>query len=1333
MPVDPQPEGCRHWVALLVTFFLLAPGGRAGEAVQAWAEQMLARRASLQQDLAITESSWYATGPLKVSAFAEAAFPERGVDLTAAEKGRKLWHPQPLRDGVVNPLRAGSSTASYFYREWIARKEGTLRLSLGSDDGLEFWFNGEKRLSKDVPRGAAPDQDIVEVPVRAGTNTALFKVFNRSGDSGFYYDSGNSTAATLASVEAKFPTETRLFTRYVEATDWFRHPGQTEIERAALGKLLRRLQGTEAERASLDSLIQANAAPDNPAWLALLVSLAREVSELERAQAEAKALDTTPLRLAVQDLVATFGDRYAGGAETLQNLEAFERELPGLREALDRGDRQAARRLGEFRELQRKALLGNPLLDFEQLLLVKRSEANLCLPQNWQGNSSVNPATDNEIAALTLKDSNPVLRTVFRPAKNWFVGDVDLNFDADRMLFSSIGTHQRWQIFEVRTDGTGLRQVTPADEKDIDSYDAVYLPDGRIIFDSTSTFQGVPCVGGGDYVANLHLMMPDGTGIRRLTFDQDNDWCPTMLPNGRVLYLRWEYTDSAHYFSRVLMSMNPDGTGQSEYYGSNSYWPNALFYARPLPGTTTRFVGIVGGHHGVPRMGEMIVFDTTKGRQEASGASFRIPGRGKPVPGIIKDSLVDDSWPKFLHPYPLSDKYFLASCKPSPESRWGVYLVDAFDNLLLLREEPGYALLEPLPLRPTPRPPVLEDRVNLASKEATAFIQDIHAGSGLEGVPRGTVKNLRIFQYEYSYRNQGGHYFVGMEGGWDVRRMIGTVPVQADGSAYFRIPANTPVAVQPLDGEGKALQQMRSWFVGMPGEGVNCVGCHERQNSSATPRLTEASRRPPETPAPWHGPKRGFSFVREVQPVLDQYCAGCHKGEPGRPNLADAKIIPTSGGISPLPRSYLELHPFVRRNGPEGDYHTLTPLEFHADTSLLVQLLRKGHYNVKIDAEAWDRLITWIDINVPAYGTFHEVASIPSDFERRRYECKKKYAGVDEDIEAIPVIERPPVAFVQPAALPPRPPRLSVPDWPFTAEQAKSRQAAAGGVSNLVLSLGPGVPLEFRRIPTGRFAMGAVDGDENEYPMTAASIDEPFWMGALEVSLEQYQRFDPNHRNGYYDMHYKDQVRPGYLMDSPKFPAIRVSWSQAMAFCEWVSGLTGRYVTLPTEAQWEWACRAGADTAMYYGGLDSDFSRYANLADASISRLAVSGVDPQPISNPDPFWDYVPKEPRFNDGNLHLAEVGHYQPNAWGLQDMIGNVAEWTRDDYRVYPYTPDPAAPEGQGEGRKVVRGGSWAERPKESRAASRLDYPAWQRVYNVGFRVVVLDRPAGTRTASR
>jgi len=788
------------------------------------------------------------------------------------------------------------------------------------------------------------------------------------------------------------------------------------------------------------------------------------------------------------------------------------------------------------------------------------------------------------------------------------------------------------------------------------------------------------------------------------------------------MYLRWEYADSAHYFSRVLMSMNPDGTGQTEMYHSDSYWPNSTFYAKPLPGSSTKFVGIISGHHGVPRMGEMVLFDTARGRQEDTGAIQRIPGYGKPVKGIIKDQLVDDSWPKFLHPFPLSEKYFLVSCKPAPSAAWGLYLVDVFDNRLLLKEESGWALFEPVPIRKRERPPVLPDKVKLEETNATIYVHDVYLGAGLRGVPRGTVKNLRLYQFAYSYRNQGGHYFVGMEGGWDIRRLIGTVPVEEDGSAMFKVPANTPVAVQPLDAEGKALQLMRSWFVGMPGETVSCVGCHEPQNSSAPARPASAARKPPSEPKPWYGPKRGFSFVREVQPVLDRYCVGCHDGKAGRPVLSDPTIIPTSGGISPLPRSYLELHPYVRRNGPEGDYHTLTPLEFHANTSLLVQMLRKGHYNVKLDAEAWDRLITWIDINVPAYGTFHEVAPIPSNFRDRRYQSNKKYALVDEDIEAIPNPNPARVPYVSPEPEAPRPQPVSVPGWPIAAAKAKQMQANLGA-TDLKLDLGDGISLALKHIPAGEFAMGDVAGDGNEFPMTAVKIPQAFWIATTEVNLEQYQRFDPNHRNGYYDMHYKDQVKPGYLMDSPKLPVIRVSWRQAMNFCQWLAERAGKKVCLPTEAQWEWACRAGTATPVFYGDLNSDFSSYANLADASLSKLAVAGVDPQPISHPDKFWDFVPKEARFNDGVIHLAEAGHYQPNAWGLADMIGNVAEWTLDNYRPYPYRPEVCRDDANSEEIKTVRGGSWADRPKEARASSRWDYPAWQRVYNVGFRIVVLD----------
>jgi len=1018
------------------------------------------------------------------------------------------------------------------------------------------------------------------------------------------------------------------------------------------------------------------------------------------------------LRLSIRELQTKFGSKYPSANSFLEQLVPLEAEYAALGTDANKSAAWQVR----FDALQRQALVtDNPYIDFREILAVRRDRKNLALPQNWQGNSSIKPHIDNELIRFEVKgDAAPA--TVYKPTGPWFVGDINLNFDGQRLLFSSIGNNNRWQVYELKLGDATPTLVTPDKDPDIDNYNGIYLPDGRIIFDSTSPFVGVPCVGGADYVANLHLLSADRKSVRRLCFEQDNDWYPTLMPDGRILFLRWEYTDSAHYFSRVLMSMNPDGTNQIEYYGSNSYWPNSTFYAKPLPGQTGKFVGIVSGHHGAPRMGEMVLFDLTSGRQENSGAVQAIPGYGKPVEDKIQDQLAGDFWPKSLHPLPIADKYFLVASQPRGNGNWGIYLVDVFDNRVLLREEPGYAFLEPIPLRKTPAPPVIPDKVNLAEKTATVSIQDIYAGRGLPGVPRGTVKTLRVYQYEYSYRNMGGHYCVGMEGPWDVRRLLGTVPVQADGSSYFEIPANTPVSMQPLDAEGKALQLKRSWMVGMPGEHVSCVGCHDEQNSGGTaPKLTQAAQLPVAKLKPWHGPTRGFSFIREVQPVLDKYCVGCHDDKhPERPRFDDA-----SGHF---PKSYNALHPYVRRNGPEGDYHTLMPLEFHADTSDLIQMLQKGHYNVKLDAEAWDRLITWIDLNVPALGTWSEVGRIPQNFEKRRAEMLKQYANIDEDIEAIPNPYVKTEKFIVPAPMPPKPPMPAVAKWPFSADQATQMQKALG-TCDAKLDLGDGKVLELKRIPAGEFAMGDINGYPDEYPVSKVAIRKPFWIATTEVSLEQYQQFNAQHANGYYDMHYKDQVKPGYLMDFPELPVIRVTWNEAMDFCRWLSQRSGKKVTLPTEAQWEWAARAGSATPLWYGDLNTDFSQLANLGDVSLKKLAVSGVDPQPIKNPGKDVDFVPKDERFNDGVLHLAPCGHYQANPWGLKDMAGNVAEWTRSTYLPYPYQAAADAPAANPAAKKSVRGGSWYDRPVHARSGFRQAYPAWQKISNVGFRVIVED----------
>lgn len=183
----------------------------------------------------------------------------------------------------------------------------------------------------------------------------------------------------------------------------------------------------------------------------------------------------------------------------------------------------------------------------------------------------------------------------------------------------------------------------------------------------------------------------------------------------------------------------------------------------------------------------------------------------------------------------------------------------------------------------------------------------------------------------------------------------------------------------------------------------------------------------------------------------------------------------------------------------------------------------------------------------------------------------------------------------------------------------------------------------------------------------------------------------------------------GWSLNGPKQPVVRVSWKEASDFCLWLSEKTGQEVSLPSEAQWEWACRAGTDTPMYYGDLDSDFSPFGNMADFTIRELAYDVRDQYPP-------DIVPRDARFNDKRLVTTKVGSYKPNSWGLYDMHGNVWEWTCSDYKQNPYYYDNIDTS-----EKIVRGGSWYDRPKRCRSASRLGYPEWQKVYNVGFRVII------------
>jgi len=1065
---------------------------------------------------------------------------------------------------------------------------------------------------------------------------------------------------------------------------------------------------------------------------------------------------------AIRDLSRQFEHRYPRGQEFLDRLGRCG-ALPEVRAALERRDERALEQAREIVALQREALLSNPLLDFDELLVIRRRPIGdprraqdpdkgigkyIGLPQqsSWQLHTMAPRAWDNEIAILRMPTPGRAasLRTLHCPAGERLVSEMDLRFDGRRILFSMRDAKNLWQIHEIGADGRGLRQVSRGDQEGVHNLDACYLPNERIAFISTAAFQGVPCNRTVN-VGMMYVMDADGGNVRQLTFEQDHNYCPSVTSDGRILYLRWEYTDIPHVWARMLFTMNPDGTGQRELYGSGSYWPNSIFYARAVPGHATKIVGTVTGHH-VGRIGETVVFDPAAG-QGIAGVVQRVPGYGQAVVPAIEDKLTLASWPKTVHPLPLSEKYFLVSAKPRPDDLWGIYLMDVFDNLLLLMEVEGQALVEPIPLRATRRPPVLVDRVDPTRQDALVYLQDVYAGPGLRGVPRGSVRKLRLFTYHFAYQGIAGiNHRVGADGPWEPKRVLGTVNVETDGSALFRVPANTPISVQPLDKHGQALQLMRSWMTAMPGEIVSCVGCHERGPDVPPAKATLATAKAPQEIQPWYGPVRGFSFLREVQPVLDHYCIGCHDGQPcdGKktPDLRgnQGRVMTLRGGDPRVktieagdvekaagsadgvfPPSYIHLRSHVRVGGLESDLRLLAPGEFGADTSELVQMLRKGHYGVKLTDEYWDRLITWIDLNAPCHGTWREVVGLKRNIwdHPRRRELRKLYAGIDEDPETYPlqlpytgatgVIPRQPFC--------PSAPRVECPNWPFDQEQAGKLQRQAGPAPQ-PLDLGGGLTLDLVRIPAGQFVMGEADGEADEAPRAALRIERAFLMGKCEITNRQFAAFDTAHdsRFEHKGSWVFSERHLGWPLNGPDQPVVRVSWERAMAFCRWLSDRTGRKVSLPTEAQWEYACRAGSDGPLSYGGLNSDFSRLANLADLTIRQLAYD-TDGRYTA------DIVPRDTRFDDGCLVTAPVGRYAPNAWGLHDMHGNVWEWTRSQYRPYPYRSDDGRESASSEAARTVRGGSWRDMPKNARSACRQSYLPWRQVYNVGFRVVVED----------
>jgi len=622
------------------------------------------------------------------------------------------------------------------------------------------------------------------------------------------------------------------------------------------------------------------------------------------------------------------------------------------------------------------------------------------------------------------------------------IRDPDVSCDGRRILFAWKKSDRQddYHLYEmdVQADGAdvragAVRRLTSG--LGFADYEGAYLPNGEIVFNSTRCVQTVDCWW--TEVSNLYTCDARGRFLRRLSVDQVHTNFPTVTPDGRVIYTRWDYNDRGQIYPQGLFQMNPDGTAQTELYGNNSWFPTTILHARMIPGTG-KYVAVFSGHHSRQK-GWLGLLDPQRGRQENQGARLIAPVRETKA---VRIDAYGQSGDQFQYPYPLidpasgrgSEEAFLVTMLPAsrnsgrrPRRRFAVYLVFADGRRELLVADEKISCNQPIPLAPRPVPHRRPNVVNYRRKTGTVYMQDVHVGGGLAGVPRGTIRRLRVVALEFraagidDNRNHGpagGALIstpVSERGTWDVKVVLGTTRVHADGSACFTVPALTPLYFQALDANGHAAQTMRSWLTLQPGESVSCVGCHEDKNTAPPVRgATIAMRRPPAALEPFSDPPRGFSFHREIQPILDRHCVRCHRGPPrGRGRRSPKAAAPAGTGtkvafsLKGAPGEWSDAYRALADRrvcnwiNPQSEPSMLPAYHAGAAKSKLVHMLRAGHNDVKLSAGEMARIACWIDLLVPCFGDYTERRMSPRGLAKYNHYLAKRRGWEGQEAENI--------------------------------------------------------------------------------------------------------------------------------------------------------------------------------------------------------------------------------------------------------------------------------------------------------------------------------------------
>ena len=879
------------------------------------------------QEFGLRLGPWHYVGPFdhtKRCGFDAACPPEKRVDLKASYEGKGkrtvTWQQgKRFRDGHVNSLRIFDDNdwiAVYLYRVIESTAAQSLTVSLGSDDTLTVWLNRERLLARNVTRACRPDDDAVTLKLRRGRNELLMKVCQGGGPSGFYFNLGSRQqleSELLQRVAADFPDEALGL---MVVLDWERQDGVAD-DPGRLPQASRQLLGMC--RALLDELGRAK--------LGLIFDHAQ--ADLVRLESQAKSQPSRP-------------------------AEAW---LPLYRQT---------------RRLRRRVALANPLLDFDRLLLVKGRPplySHMC--DQYLGRHS--RAGAGIYLLESLRRGGPARCVVGVDRGQLPPGaymHAEVSFDGTRVLFAYCDhtprrNERRFHLYECRVDGTELRQLTHGPDED---FDACYLPDRGIMFVSTRNHAFGRCHGGRytpSYV--LYTMDGDGGNIRRVSFGEANEWNPSVLHDGRVIYTRWDYINRHDSLFQSLWVTGPQGAGTEVFYGNATRNPCMTAEPRAIPGSH-KVSALATAHHSYTA-GSIITVDRRLG----------VDGK-EPIARVTPEVRFPETegWPKgsYASPYPLSEDYYLAAYSADQHihqgrvargNAYGLYLVDVFGGRELIYRDPNESCMEVMPAVAGPRPPTLPSRVAAGQKEGVFLLQDVT--EGLEDVKAGDIRHLRVVEImaqptaRVPVRSAAQNEVV--------KRVLGTVPVAADGSACFHAPACVPLAFHALDERFMAVQIMRSQVYLQPGERAGCVGCHEPRHTPPLRRFPAAATRRPASITPPPGPRgrHGLSFARTVQPVLDRYCIRCHGlkakkaglcllGErEGSFNVAYNALVARAGLVS-----------VAQRNREKA---VSTPRLYGAHAGRLVQVLLCGHKDrVQLNVASFRRIVAWLDLNAQYYGDY---------------------------------------------------------------------------------------------------------------------------------------------------------------------------------------------------------------------------------------------------------------------------------------------------------------------------------------------------------------------------